>query len=82
MMVVFAFDAPIKNFWEGLFLCSLAIALFFYPVCFFVGLIMTRLKSEEAKEKAKFWLGLPWKIIGVCFLAVLIVGLIAKMLGA
>ena len=73
MGVAFGFDAPFKNFWDGLFRMTIAIALFFYPVCFIVGVVLNRLKSDEAKEKALFWLGLPWKIVGCCFLAVLAV---------
>ena len=76
--VAFAFDAPFRSFWDGLFRISLACAVFFYPVCFIIGAALNHLKSDKAKQKAKFWLGLPWKIIGCCFVAVLIACLLPK----
>jgi hypothetical protein len=83
VIVGFSFDAPSETvgFWGELVRWTLVIGLLLYPFCFFVGVILNRLKSEEAKEKARFWLGLPWKIIGFCFLAVVIVGFVTKIFG-
>jgi hypothetical protein len=76
--VAFAFDSPFKSFGDGLFRISIACPVFFYPVCFIIGAVLNFLKRDKAKQKAKFWLGLPWKIIGCYFVAVLIACFLRK----
>jgi hypothetical protein len=61
--VAFAFDAPFRSFWDGLFRISLACAVFFYPVCFIIGAVLSFLKSDKAKQKAKFWLGYRGRLL-------------------
>jgi hypothetical protein len=81
MMATFAFDAPIKNVWDGLFRTAFAISMFFYPACFFYGVVLKRSKNEARKERARFWLALPWKVIGFWIVAVIIVAVVMKSFG-
>jgi hypothetical protein len=61
--VVFAFDSPIKNPWDGLLRVSFAFSILGYPLAYFYGLILSRSKDETRVSRARFWLTMPWKVI-------------------
>jgi len=70
LMVVAGFAVLFRQFLVGLVRISLLIAWLCYPVFLLFWFVLTWKKSAHAKEKAKFWLWLPWKIIGCCLVAV------------
>jgi hypothetical protein len=82
MSATFAFDAPITGFWDNLFRTSFGISMLFYPVFVLYGMVLNRSKNETRKEKARFWLAIPWRLIGFSIVAWITVGTIKKLIGS
>jgi hypothetical protein len=72
-VAVLVYGTSAGTVWERMYRACFAFSMFFYPLAYFYGLLLSRSNSETWRLRAPFWLNLPWKVLGfwVLFFVVL-----------